>query len=105
MPLTSNTFHPGPHSAAGLSRRALVALLQEHDLLAERQVNFEIGGEQRRLAGFKLVDEEKFAKLPDDVLLKFAKNGAMALIHHHLQSLGNLQVMTQMMRDQATKKP
>lgn len=67
----------------------LVAL----DLLVSRQLDGKLpeaaGGETVSVGGFSVVDEEKLRALPDAVVLELHRNGALALIHAHLLSLGN----------------
>ncbi len=79
--------------------RALTSLLAEKNLLIERQVTYDLMGEERHLAGFKVIDEQALTKLDDQTLLQLTKSGALALIYHHLQSLSNFPVLVQMLAD------
>ncbi|MGP1506474.1 MAG: SapC family protein [Campylobacter sp.] len=54
-----------------------------------------IGEENRALiSGFYVVDREKLDKLDDKTLADFARRGYLELIYTHLQSLSNLQILT-----------
>ncbi len=54
-----------------------------------------IGKENRALiSGFYVVDREKLDKLDDKTLADFARRGYLELIYTHLQSLSNLQILT-----------
>lgn len=66
--------------------------LEEHGLLVERQFNIN-RGEHREVAvrGFRMVDAEKLAGLDDTVIGAWLRSGLLALVHAHLQSLGNAQ--------------
>ena len=44
-------------------------------------------GEQRLLGGFRVVDRERFAALPDEVLLDWHRKGWLSLIAFHFVSL------------------
>jgi hypothetical protein len=66
------------------------ALVQEK-LLIERQADFRSpAGQQASLSGFRIVDEQKFAQLPDATFLDWRKRGYVHLVHAHLFSLANL---------------
>jgi hypothetical protein len=66
------------------------ALVQEK-LLIERQADFRSpAGQQASLSGFRIVDEQKFALLPDATFLDWRKRGYVHLVHAHLFSLANL---------------
>lgn len=54
-----------------------------------------IGEENRALiSGFYVVDREKLNQLDDKTLADFARRGYLELIYTHLQSLSNLQILT-----------
>ncbi|WEK02139.1 MAG: SapC family protein [Candidatus Sphingomonas phytovorans] len=73
---------------AHLQTQAFVAALAERDLLIEQQADAKLAsGEPRRLAGFHIVDREKFGALPDDVILDWHRKGWLALVLFHLSSL------------------
>lgn len=50
--------------------RLFSAALKEHDLLVERSIDVTLpSGEKMSVNGFHVVDVEKFAKLPDDIIV------------------------------------
>jgi hypothetical protein len=74
--------------AQHLQTRAFVAALAEHDLLVSRQADAKpADGRPLTLGGFQVVDQAKFAALPDAVVLDWHRKGWLALVHFHLASL------------------
>ncbi|GAA0792879.1 SapC family protein [Marinobacterium sediminicola] len=66
-----------------------VSWLQEHDLLATRTLRVsDRFGRNFFLNDFRVVDEEKLAKLEDNQLGELHKKGWLGLIYAHLISLG-----------------
>lgn len=64
--------------------------LVEADLLVNRAGEAELStGESIAVPGFRVVDEEKFNKLPDETFLEWRKKGWLALIYMHLASAQN----------------
>lgn len=63
--------------------------LAEADLLVEReaQIRHGEGSAPFVLGGFRIVAEERFNALPDDLYLDWRKRGWVALVHAHLMSL------------------
>lgn len=74
----------------------LAAAVAKNELLIERQAEVKLGGgtEQFSLGGFRIVDEQKLAALPDETFLDWRKRGWLAPIYFHLQSLANLGLLT-----------
>jgi len=71
--------------------RAFTDALVQEKLLIERQADFRSpAGQQASLSGFRIVDEQKFAALPDATFLDWRKRGYVHLVHAHLFSLANL---------------
>lgn len=69
--------------------RRFTAALAEQELLIERSANIAFAdGRRTSLDGFHVVDGEKFAALPDAVVLDWHRKGWLALVHFHLASLG-----------------
>jgi hypothetical protein len=74
--------------ADALATEAFARALLEHDLLVERRADITLpNGEKLGVNGFRIVDPERFAALPDDVALAWHRNGWLALVHFHLASL------------------
>jgi hypothetical protein len=75
------------HAAHG-ETRSFVDALAERELLIAQQADAKLpGGEARRLAGFRVIDREKLAALPDDVVADWHRKGWLALAALHLASL------------------
>ncbi|WP_233233245.1 SapC family protein [Bordetella sp. LUAb4] len=62
--------------------------LAEADLLVENRADITLADGQRlALSGFKVVDEAKFNKLPDETFLRWRANGWLPLVYCHLLSI------------------
>ncbi len=62
--------------------------LEAEKLLVDNQAQAKLpDGRQMNLQGFRVVDREKFANLPDAVVVDWHKKGWLALVHYHLASL------------------
>jgi hypothetical protein len=73
---------------------ALVKALQRLDLLKDVSMDIRLRtGETVTMNGFKVVDEEKFGKLPDPMFLDLRNSGYIPAIYAHLMSLGAIQAM------------
>ncbi|MEG3086713.1 SapC family protein [Sphingomonas sp. PB4P5] len=67
---------------------AFIAALGEQDILIDRRADATMpDGRAFGVQGFRIVDREKFAALPDSVVLAWHKAGYLTLIHLHLASL------------------
>lgn len=69
--------------------------LEAKGILVEQQFNFEKDGQRKSYGGFRLVDVEKMKKLDDETLAKWVRNGVIALINAHVQSLANVRLITE----------
>jgi hypothetical protein len=68
--------------------RAFCAALDDADVLIDRRANVALpDGRTLGVQGFKVVDPEKFAALPDDMVIAWHRQGWLALVHFHLASL------------------
>ncbi len=73
---------------AHLQTQAFVEALAARELLIEQQADAKLAsGEPRRLAGFRVIDREKFGQLPDEVILDWHRKGWLALALFHMASL------------------
>lgn len=71
--------------------RLICNLLQELELLRDMRFDATLpNGEALQVEGFLALDEEKYAKLPDDKVLELHRNGLIALIEMHRMSMGNM---------------
>lgn len=74
--------------------RALCARLVQLELLRSGEVKGRLdNGMDVNAAGFFMVDEAKLQALPDEVVLELHRSGALALIHAHLLSMGQVQAV------------
>lgn len=68
--------------------RLFATALREKDLLIDRRADATLpDGRKLGLDGFQIVDAEKFAKLDDETILAWHRQGLLALVHFHLASL------------------
>jgi hypothetical protein len=68
------------------------ATLEKYGLLVDNQASITLtSGEKLSLSGFRVIDEEKFTGLPDDVFLEWRKRGWIPLVYCHLLSMNNWQ--------------
>ena len=72
-----------------LATEAFMKALIERDLLVPYQITstFDLG-EKLAATGFKVIDEARVAKLPDDVIVHWYRQGWLAFVHAHLASTG-----------------
>jgi hypothetical protein len=70
--------------------RQLCQALADHDLLVDRQADITLpDGQHTAVREFHVVDEERLAKVSDEVFLDFRKLGILPFIYFHLMSLAN----------------
>jgi len=68
--------------------KAYTAALVEHDLLIANQADLRLNtGERLAVGGFRVIDENRFNKLPDSVFLDWRKKGWVAFTYCHLVSV------------------
>ena len=69
--------------------RQFGAALAEHELLVERTASIAFpDGRKANIEGFRIVDAEKFAALPEAVVVEWHRKGWLALVHFHMASMG-----------------
>jgi hypothetical protein len=72
-----------------LATEAFMKALIAQDLLIPYQITSTLeSGEKLGATGFKVVDEARFAKLPDDVIVDWYRQGWLGLVCAHLASAG-----------------
>ena len=70
--------------------RAFAAALAEHELLAPRGADVDLGGGQMlRFGPFRVVDGAKLNALPNAVIADWQRRGWLAWIHAHMMSAAN----------------
>jgi hypothetical protein len=83
-----------------------VAALRSQDLLVDNQAQATIAGTERlALAGFKVVDEGRFNKLPGATLEAWRDKGWLALIYAHLLSFGSWNGLALLAAERKTAAP
>lgn len=74
--------------------RAFAEALVAHDLLVDRRADATLNdGRRLGLDGFRIVDADKFADLPETVVTEWHRKGWLGLIHFHLASLERFGVL------------
>ena len=72
-----------------LATEAFMKALIERDLLVPYQITSTLdSGEKLAATGFKVIDEARVAKLPDDVIVHWYRQGWLGFVHAHLASTG-----------------
>jgi len=65
--------------------------LTQNELLTAKEVRLDLpGGKHQNLTGLRLIDEEKFNALSDEVFLSWRKHGWVAAVYWHWASMDNL---------------
>lgn len=64
--------------------------IEAADLLIENRADMTLrSGEKLSMAGFRVIDEQRFNKLPDETFLKWRERGWLHLVYCHLISTSN----------------
>lgn len=71
--------------------RQTVGRLHQLDLLTARSITISQDGQSRRLGGFWVVDDEKFAALDDARIVELHRSGLLRMVELHRASLGSIQ--------------
>lgn len=72
-----------------VNTRAFTQALVEARLLVERQININTAAIRHTMAGFAMIDEERYRQLPDATVLEFQRKGYLAVIHAQMLSQRN----------------
>lgn len=77
------------YQAQHLLAAAFTAALAEAGLLVDHRADVTLrGGERLSLAGFKVIDADRFAQLPDATFLAWRQKGWLPLAYAHFFSIG-----------------
>ena len=64
--------------------------IKKRDLLASKEIRLDLpGGGSQLLTGLRILEEDKFNALPDDVFLEWRRNGWLPLVYWHWVSMDN----------------
>jgi hypothetical protein len=74
---------------AAMATRSFGKMLADAGVLIDQTIAIPLGRERppTRIAGFRIVDRDKFQALPDKTLLAWRKQGLLESVYQHLQSL------------------
>ena len=87
------------YHAAAQQTLAFSQALAKSGLLVDRQAEIQIGNGQRiNFSGFRIVDEQKLANLPEADFLTWRKNGWLPFLYAHLFSGAQWQRLTAIVR-------
>ncbi|MFN3826714.1 MAG: SapC family protein [Micavibrio sp.] len=86
------------YHAAAQQTQAFSKALAASGLLVERQAEINIGGGKRiNFSGFRIVDEQKLANMPEKDFLEWRRNGWLPFLYAHLFSGGQWSRLTRML--------
>jgi SapC len=81
--------------------QAFAAALAKAELLVDYRAEFDSGRSRRTLSGFRIIDEQKFNALADEVFLDWRKRGFIALAYAQLTSMLRWPALGAMARGEA----
>lgn len=91
------------HAQYELTQRFAVEL-NERDLLADNSTEFRLADDRKiKMQGYKVIDREKFEKLPDEVFLEWRIKNWLPIAYAHMTSLSNWPVILQRASDIAAE--
>ena len=77
------------YQAQHLLAAELGRMLAQADLLIEHRADITLtDGQRLSLSGFKVIDDKRFAKLPEDTFLEWRSKGWLPLVYSHFFSIG-----------------
>lgn len=77
------------YQAQHLLAAELGRMLAQADLLVEHRADIALtDGQRLSLSGFKVIDDARFAKLPDETFLEWRRKGWLPLVYSHFFSIG-----------------
>jgi len=79
--------------------------LAESGLLVDREAQINVAGNKRiNFSGFKIIDEKKFAEMPDDMFMDWRKKGWLTFVYAHLFSGAQWQRLTYLLNMRLEKE-
>lgn len=77
------------YQAQHLLAAELGRVLAQADLLIEHRADITLtDGQRLSLSGFKVIDDKRFAKLPEEIFLEWRGKGWLPLVYSHFFSIG-----------------
>lgn len=70
----------------------IVKLMEEKEILVERQFNMNVDGKNISVGGFRTVDVQKLNALEDALLADWVRKGIISFILNHMNSLAGIQI-------------
>lgn len=93
------------YHAAALQTAAFSKAVAASGVLVEREARINVGDKARiNFSGFRIIDEKKFAELPDATILEWRKNGWLAFVYAHLFSGAQWQRLTRILSEKMQKE-
>ena len=69
---------------------AFIEAVKAQGLLELKEIRLDLpGGQSQQLAGLRIIEEERFNALPDEVYLDWRRNGWLPLVYWHWASMDN----------------
>lgn len=79
--------------------------LHQSGILVERQAEISVGGGKKiNFSGFRIIDEQKLAELPDETILEWRRKSWLPFIYAHLFSGAQWQRLTRMLNARMENK-
>ncbi|HRC26012.1 MAG TPA: SapC family protein [Alphaproteobacteria bacterium] len=92
------------YHGAALQTSAFSKAIAESGLLVDREARINVGDKARiNFSGFRVIDEKKFAELPDATFLEWRKRGWLAYVYAHLFSGAQWQRLTHLLTERMKK--
>lgn len=88
------SYHAAAQQTVQFSRA-----LAESGLLVERSADINLGDDRKiNFSGFRIIDEQKLAELPDETFMEWRKKGWLPFLYAHLFSGAQWQRLIQLLR-------
>lgn len=93
------------YHAAAQQTQAFSKALAESGLLIERRAEINVGeGRKINFSGFRIIDEQKLADMPEKDFLEWRRKGWLPFLYAHLFSGAQWQRLTMLLRDRLEKE-
>jgi hypothetical protein len=82
--------------------REFCRFIRQHDLFTPLKMQIRQGNAVRNLAGSFVINEERLAKVSDDVFLEMRRRGYLPVVYAHLVSLGQVERLMMLKEERTT---